>query len=363
MGERLQMDSLLELLGSFRCHLNRDGKPMVVFLQDNFDQYLLAVKEAANPANNPLLGQTMCQMVSDSINRVEKHANGLIEVLRLYLSGKIVPASIKAFEIFDDMKPQLMIRYSGAERFETYFRIREIDDAKPFPLERKELFHIPYSKNYLVGTERYSMPGHPCLYLASQAELCWYECGRPQKFAISKFDIPQSENNYFKYIDFSEKLMPLMHSFFSWFHNDNDRNAVEKYLLKYICTYPLRAACSVVVEHQGCKFIEEYIIPQLLLQWVINDDDFDGIRYESCNASDEVKCMGGHNIVLPSKVFDADGFDIKLRANVKVGHPSVFDTNNIVVPAWIEELLSGKDIKTEPFHWNLEDISAEYQVV
>ena len=71
-----------------------------------------------------------------------------------------------------------------------------------------------YSKNYLVGTERYSMPGHPCLYLASQEVLTYYECGMPDKFAISKFDIPQCEENYMKFIDFSEKLISSQIVFF-----------------------------------------------------------------------------------------------------------------------------------------------------
>ena len=81
-------------------------------------------------------------------------------------------------------------------------------------------------------------------------------------------------------------------SFFNWFNNENDIEQVRNYLLKYIYTYPLRAACSLVVKHPDGKFIEEYIIPQLLLQWVINDEDFDGIRYESCSSSDKVKKWG-----------------------------------------------------------------------
>ena len=269
----------------------------------------------------------------------------------------------KAFEVFENMKPQLMQRYSGAYRIENYYRIRGIDEGNPFPLERKELFHIPYNKNYLVGTERYSMPGHPCLYLASQPELCWFECGKPNKFAISKFDIPQSENEYMKFIDFSEKLMPLMHSFFCWFHNENDTEQVRKYLLKYICTYPLRAACSIVAEHPGSRFIEEYIIPQLLLHWVLNDKDFDGIRYESCNSSEVVKSMGGHNIVLVTNIFDKDGYDINLRSKIKVGEPKVFDINTITINPVLVDCLNGRDIKEEPFLWGLEDITDNLETI
>ena len=305
------MDKLLEILEKHRCHLRRGSQGMADFLESNFQVYIQDVQQSINVKDNPLVGAEMCKMVENCIGEISDNASKLIEVLRLYGNGKIVEASIKAFEVFDIMKPQLMQRYSAAYHMENYYRIRGIGHT-PFPLERKELFHIPFNKNYLIGTERYSMPGHPCLYLASQAELAWYECGRPQKFAIAKFDIPQEEENYLKFIDFSEKLMPLKHSFFCWFHNEDDKTAVRNYLLKYIYTYPLRAACSVVVEHHGAKFIEEYIISQLLLQWVRNDEDFDGIRYESCSDSDDVKSFGGHNIVLMTKEFDADGYDVCL---------------------------------------------------
>ncbi|WP_418202896.1 hypothetical protein [Anaerotignum faecicola] len=357
------MDKLLCLLEKYRCHLKRGNKSSVDFLRDNYSEYISDVKAALSPEDNQLVGAEMCKMVSEQIDVIEKNASLLIEVLELYNKGRIVPASQKAFEVFENMKPQLMQRYSGAYRQETYFRIRSVNDSNLFLLSRKELFHIPFNKNYLVGTERYSMPGHPCLYLASQAELCWYECGKPEKFALSRFDIPQSEDDYMKFIDFSEKLMPLMHSFFCWFHNEGDVEQVRKYLLKYICTYPLRAACSIVVEHPGSRFIEEYTIPQLLLQWVLNDCDFDGIRYESCNSSDEVKSFGGHNLVLVTNNFDKDGYDINLRANIKVGEPAVFDINSIKINPNLEDCLMGREIKEEPFLWGLEDVPNNFETI
>lgn len=359
------MDALLELLEQYRCHLNRGDKSTPAFLEDNYNKYLKDLKSAASHSeDNPLSGRKMCDMVLDLFHEIKENAFGLIDVLQKYDAGQIVSASIDAFTIFDKMKSHLMTRYSGAFRRETYYRIREIREDDGFPLERKELFHIPHYKNYLVGTERYSMPGHPCLYLASQAELGWYECGKPVKFAIAKFDIPQEEDNYLKFIDFSEKLMPLKHSFFSWFHNEKDDiEAVRKYFLKYLYTYPLRAACSVVVEHPGSKFIEEYVMPQLLLQWVVMDEDFDGIRYESCNANESVKALCGHNIVLVTKEFDKDGFDIKLRNCIKIGNPEMIDTTTIAPDPRISDLLVGKVIKEEPFYWRMDSISAKYEKV
>ena len=356
------MDKLLELLEKYCCHLRRGTQSMANFLESNFREYIQDVRQSTAPDDNPLVGVEMCKMVEMLVDEIESNANKLVDVLRLYGNGKIVEASIQAFSVFDTMKPQLMQRYSGAYILEEYYRVREIGD-NPFPLERKELFHIPYSKNYLIGTERYSMPGHPCLYLASQPELAWYECGKPQKFAIAKFSIPQEEENYLKFVDFSEKLIPLKHSFFSWFYNATDKEAVRKYLLKYIYSYPLRAACSVVVEHHGAKFIEEYIIPQLLLQWVRNDNDFDGIRYKSCSDSDEVKSFGGHNVVLMTKQFDADGYDTKLRECIKLGVPALIDIDKLKCDEQLVSLLDGRDLSSEPFFWGMEGISDEYQQI
>lgn len=354
------MDKLLELLSKYRCHLKHGSQNMADFLESNFQAYIKDVKESLNEKDNPLVGIEMCSMVKNTINEIEENANKLVEVLRLYDNGKIVAASIKAFDVFDTMKPQLMQRYSGLYQLGDYYRIRKIGSI-PFPLERKELFHIPHSKNYLVGTERYSMPGYPCLYLSSQPELAWHECGKPTQFAIAKFRIPHEEENCLKFIDFSEKLMPLKHSFFTWFHNEKNKSIVQKYLLKYIYSYPLRAACSVVVEHHGAKFIEEYIIPQLLLQWVRNDEDFNGVRYESCSDSDEVKCYGGHNIVLITKQFDADGYDTKLRNCIKIGLPQIFDLNTLRYDEQVARLLNIKDISSDPFFWGLESISSDFK--
>ena len=169
-----------------------------------------------------------------------------------------------------------------------------------------------------------------------------------------------------KFIDFSEQLIPLKSSFFNWFSNEKEESnkiALQNYFLKYIYTYPLRAACSVVAEHPGSSFIEEYILPQLLLQWVLNDDDFDGIRYESCSSSDNVKGLEGHNLVLITKDFDTDGYDCKLREIIKLGEPAYFDIDNITVDSKLKDCLMGKDIKEVPFLWGLEDISSDYKQI
>lgn len=135
------MDNLLCLLEKYRCHLNRGNRSSVDFLRDNYSEYISDVKAALSPKDNQLVGAEMCKMVSEQIDTIEKNASLLIEVLELYNKGRIVLASQKAFEVFENMKPQLMQRYSGAYRQEAYFRIRSVNDNNPFALKRV----VPYS--------------------------------------------------------------------------------------------------------------------------------------------------------------------------------------------------------------------------
>ena len=45
--------------------------------------------------------------------------------------------------------------------------------------EKMQLFHIKKTLRNRVGAYRYSAVGSPCLYLASDRELAWFECGMP----------------------------------------------------------------------------------------------------------------------------------------------------------------------------------------
>ena len=192
------MDALLELLGRYDCHLKRSEKAMIDFLCDNYELYLEELRKANVSEKNQLVGKEMCQKVDDVIDDIENNMQEILNVLKMYRLGNIVDASIKFFNIVNKMKPYLMIDYTGNFHKDSYFRIRQVNkEQKKFV--RNEMFHIPLTKNHLIGPERYSMPGYPCLYLGTQIKLCWYECGKPNQFYVSKFDIPDEEDNTLMY--------------------------------------------------------------------------------------------------------------------------------------------------------------------
>lgn len=73
--------------------------------------------------------------------------------------------------------------------------------------------------------------------------------------------------------------------------------------------------------------------------------------------------MGGHNIVLVSKSFDADGYDVRFRKSLKLGVPQRFDINKIEVDPRLTDLLKDRDIRETPSLWGLESISDEYDYI
>lgn len=57
------------------------------------------------------------------------------------------------------------------------------------PLTYKDMWHIPFKQRSKVSTERFSMPGIPCLYLATSSYGCWLEMNKPpyDEFWVSSF--------------------------------------------------------------------------------------------------------------------------------------------------------------------------------
>ena len=358
------MDAYLELIKKYKTPLSRGKMSSKQYLQELYNYYIEDLKLATNPKKNILYGKTFCDKMYENIGTVKMLCDNIILMLELYERGKQNEAAVLSINLFDKIKSFLMIQYTGAWRKESFYRIRAYSDDNPFSLCRRELFHVPLSKKEYCKTERYSVPGYPCLYLATQPELCWYECKKPSKFAISKFQVPQEIGDTMHLVDFSEKMIPLAHSFFCWRCNEKEKTNienVENYLAKCLVTYPLRAACSLIASYDSdVAFKEEYIIPQLLLQWINSDTTFDGVKYETVSEYDETYCYGGSNVVFVSKEFDHDGYARNLRNRIKVASPLLIDVDNLILLDWMS---TGKTKEECIFGWGMESGPEDYDYI
>ena len=156
-------------------------------------------------------------------------------------------------------------------------------------LEREEFFHIPFRLRDLVDNQRFSIQGFPCLYLGTYVYTCWRELGCPpmDNFQVCRVEADKDLLVY----DYS--ILDVQKAY------DSDSLPV----LWFISNWPFIAASMVKVKNRNARFKPEYIIPQLLLQYVREDEDLEGLKYSSTHFSSEVHKSGSkvQNSVFPAK--------------------------------------------------------------
>jgi hypothetical protein len=90
--------------------------------------------------------------------------------------------------------------------------------------------------------------------------------------------------------------------------NTNEHWSVAVFL-RYIVTFPLIAACSVKTRFPKGAFKVEYVLPQILLQYVAENEEIDGIKYFSTKIEyEKLNDFPCSNFVFPPKQSKANGF-------------------------------------------------------
>jgi hypothetical protein len=191
---------------------------------------------------------------------------------------------------------------------------------------KDRIFHIPFSKRHLVTKQRFSINGFPCLYLGDSIKICLDEVGVDLNFPnLSKVYISQFQ---------SKKTLNLLMLFTIQdiyklkCNNNKDLENNYRRMLNFTLTYPLALACLVKVKEQTGDFKPEYIIPQMLLQYVKSDSrKLDGIAYPSTKMNyNEFSEISTYNIVLPPRNWGNEDFCQDLKGNFHVSEPQKMDT-------------------------------------
>lgn len=229
---------------------------------------------------------------------LNQFVRGLLDTVTTYLDGKPAKAYEKLERTLNSEVKNFgeILKYKTYEPNEVFFRLRITGDN--FPLPATEMFHIPFQLRGRVATQRYSIPGFPCLYLARTIYGCWEEMNRP---SISEFQAVKLTNT--RPIKFLDLTRP-----------QNTDQFTSRDVYHYFMTWPLIACCSVKVRDYSHTFKPEYIVPQLLLQWVREQEDIDGIKYNSTHIDFQTNGSIGDfsNIVLPVKENRDKGYCTRL---------------------------------------------------
>lgn len=166
---------------------------------------------------------------------------------------------------------------------ESLYRARRNDGNQDY--KDDEMFHIRYDLRSKVQTQRFSFPGLPCLYLGTSSYVCWLELNRPSFEQFQVATIKQQElNRDYKVIDLC--IHPF--SFFNELEA-RERGEISGHqdlsLEQYLRWWPIMACCSVAVKNEDDPFKPEYIFPQFMIQYLLEErSDLVGIRYMSIKA-------------------------------------------------------------------------------
>lgn len=234
--------------------------------------------------------------------RVENIQQCLQKTLEEYLSGDIKTA----YDIFDEVMSKeatitqlnhisILLKDICNENKPLY-RVRKSETPL---VEHDEIFHIPFSKRYLVNAQRYSVAGQPCLYLGTSLYVCWQEMGKPDfdKLYISSF-ITNDTNS--KILNFASPHLSLP---IKKPENDSLYFSTNRTKASYFIFWPLLIACNYLKSKENSSFTSEYIVPNLLMQWIGRrvKSPIAGIAYYSTKMPKSRNSKHSINVVLPPK--------------------------------------------------------------
>ena len=176
--------------------------------------------------------------LSGVLSEIDLTEKTIRQILSAFLRGNQQDALLKTYKMmksmpFDKLGPDVPM-----------YKCRE--NNRLFHFTRDEMFHIPYDKRHLVGNQRFSLSGLPCLYLGGSSYICWEELGR-KDFSTTNF-CGYSLKDDVKMFDF---LLPV--------------KITKSYQINRIV---LILACSLTA-NRDCLFKPEYILSQCVLHSLI----------------------------------------------------------------------------------------------
>lgn len=190
----------------------------------------------------------------------------------------------------------------------TFYRCR-VDKQKK--LSRTEMLNIPLNKRSLCASERFSIPGIPCLYLGVTSYCCWKEVGCPSEYLLSSFRLKKKRKNLrILNLVLSQALLNGRLS-----SPCQDWSDLEEEILAF---FPIVLATAFHVENYNSEnYHSEYTIANLIMN-CLYDLKIDGIAYFSAKNASEFDYPYGVDLAIP--ILGTDNEQI-IRQSFEVSDP------------------------------------------
>jgi hypothetical protein len=309
-------------------HKNKIADPeLVVFITETLEKYKTIIDTIEDDFFDDL--------PTDSKKIIHELCDKLIKVIKLYYQGMIGKAYAEFENAVDGLNYPIKCTRETLFKSDLLFRARE-GDNKQYSLT--EMFHLPFEKRNYASSQRFSMPGFPCLYLSNSAYVCWEETNRPQidKMQVSRFEI---KKDFFQVLDISLTSSLLVELIENGNRSEKDKTSeIHKKIENYFMLWPISMVCAIKVNDIKADYKPEYIFPQFLLQWVIANKKVNGIKYQSIDANNHLdnnfpNIIGYTSFVIPVReAIRRDGQCDFLKENFALTEPISWELINICNP-------------------------------
>lgn len=289
----------------FPTIMGKEGPEIRLYLHRIFRAYLDQVRLLSS-------GDDLTAAVRSAENRIATLMKGIIRSVTFQLAGK-TDHSFREFEttlrhVSGDLR-QLCSSPDIADSLKHLYRMRIGNLSQ---IKRDDIFHIPFEKRQIVRSQRFSIPGLPCLYLGGSLYVCWEEMDRPPMHRIHVSRFAATGHAAVQILDFAYRPNSVADLCEAWIHSNPSGSTnlpLRQFLVAYAVCWPLIAACSIRSGSTKDSFRSHYVVPQLVLQWITANSEWDGVRYSSTRVEHEYDDPGFcANYVFPPKSVRASGF-------------------------------------------------------
>ena len=174
-----------------------------------------------------------------------------------------------------------------------------------------EMGHIPVNMRDKIGTQRFSIPGLPCLYLGTSSLDVWEELGRPSFHDFNVCAVGLTERGkQLSILNLTANMYLIQHIHFALTRMSQMepimRSKLYNLLETLYCIWPLVCATSFKVIKSTKLFHSEYIISHLIMM-NLQEFNIDGVAYASKHITpnwDSLAFPQLINIAIPA--FDAE---------------------------------------------------------
>ncbi|MDQ0361521.1 hypothetical protein [Breznakia pachnodae] len=200
------------------------------------------------------------------------------KIINYYLKADVAKAIRSTKTILDKFKHNSLFftKYENAHKsinnisYSSYlFKGRVESNTK---ITEEGMFHIPFNQREIIKSQRYSIPGIPCIYLGESSYTVWRELGEPAEELLNVciFELEKS----LKLINLAYSSNDILE-----LNNAISETNIQK-INEILKIYPLIIACSMKNEKSDRNFKVEYIFPQLIMM-NLEHLNCDGIVYHS----------------------------------------------------------------------------------